>query len=332
MNEVESVELGSYRFDIGNAKRRLEELRADKVVIQLPDGLKTKAKQFEDMFEIETVIWGGSCYGACDLPQSIGDADALLHVGHAEIPNIQPDHTVIYLEGRSTRWKSLPENFFERVKDKGGKISLYAPVQHLHHLEKAVEEIEEAGFEAIIGEGGDRIKYPGQVLGCNYSVKVAEADHHLYIGTGRFHPLGLSFSLKRDVIVYNPVTGELSAIGERERDVFLRKRFGRLAQFRDAERVMVINSTKKGQKRTELAEEMRRLGERAGKEMTLIDYDEIKPIQVDDFGWDCAVCTACPRIALDDQDQFRTTILSPIEFKIEVEKGKTDDWQMDEIH
>ncbi len=326
---AESVEIGSYRFDIESAKERLEDLDADKVMIQVPDGLKMKAQQFDDLFDVETVLWGGSCYGACDLPHSIGDADALIHVGHAEIPNLELDYPVVYLEGRSIRWRSLPEDLFERVK---GKIALYAPVQHIHHLEKAVEEIEEAGYEAVRGEGNDRIKYSGQVLGCNYSVKVEEAKHHLYIGTGKFHPLGLAFSLRDDVIVYNPVTGEVSEIGEKEREGFLRKRFGRIAQVGDAEKIMIIESTKKGQKRTGSTEKMKELSEKAGKKTAEIKFDEIKPKLVDEFRLDCAVCTACPRIALDDHDRFRTPILSPIEFKIGVEKGETDDWRMDEIH
>jgi len=326
------VEIGSYTFDIGNAKKRLDELDPDKMMIQLPDGLKMKAQQFQDLFDIETMLWGGSCYGACDLPASIGDADVLLHVGHAEIPNLESDHPVIYLEGRMTRWKSLPDDIFEKGK---GRIALYAPVQHLHHLDKAVEEIEneKAGFEAVVREGDDRIKYPGQVLGCNYTVGVEDAEHHLYIGTGRFHPLGLSFSLKDDVMVYNPVTGELSEIGKKERDDFLRKRFARIPRVKDAEKVMIITSTKEGQKRNTLSEKTKQLGEKAGKKTDMITFDEIEPDLVDDFGWDCAVCTACPRIALDDHDRFRTTILSPIEFEIGINKGRieVDDWEMDEI-
>ncbi|MBS3816640.1 MAG: diphthamide biosynthesis enzyme Dph2, partial [Candidatus Thermoplasmatota archaeon] len=213
-----------------------------------------------------------------------------------------------------------------------GKVALYGPVQHLHHLEKAAEELEERGIEPVIGEGDDRIKYPGQVLGCNYSVKVEDAVHHLYIGTGRFHPFGLSFSLRDDVKVYNPVTGELTEIGEEERDDFLRKRFGSITQVEGSERIMVMTSTKKGQRRMKLADEMRELGREAGKEIDVVKFDEIDPVLVDDFRWGCAVNTACPRIALDDNENFRTTILTPNEFKIALGEREWEDWEMDEIH
>ncbi|MFH0808712.1 MAG: diphthamide synthesis protein [archaeon] len=57
-----------------------------KVLLQLPDGLKTWGPLLVDyIFEktgVEVRIWLGDCFGACDLPDS--DCDLVVQFGHAE--------------------------------------------------------------------------------------------------------------------------------------------------------------------------------------------------------------------------------------------------------
>lgn len=326
---MKKSKIGSYEFEIERARGKLKEMEAEKVLLQLPDGLRWKADKFIEPFEEEVTLWGGSCYGACDLPRDIGNSDALVHVGHSEIPNLKVDYPIIYLPGKSVEFKELPDELFE---DLGERVGLYAPIQHVHQLEEVKERLSEEDHKTIIGEGDERIKHPGQVLGCNYSVKVQDADDHLYIGTGKFHPLGLSFSLKEDVFTYNPSTGQVDKIGEKGRDDFLKKRYGSISQLKECSEVAVITSTKKGQKRDELTEELIEIGEKEDIEMILVEFDEINPASVRNFGWDCLVSTACPRIALDDSDSFKATILTPDEFKIALNEKKWGNWRMDEIH
>jgi diphthamide biosynthesis enzyme Dph1/Dph2-like protein len=59
------------------------------VMIHLPDGLKPKAKDIVDHIEKGTnasvIIWMGSCYGACDMPQEIAQLgiDLFVQFGHS---------------------------------------------------------------------------------------------------------------------------------------------------------------------------------------------------------------------------------------------------------
>jgi 2-(3-amino-3-carboxypropyl)histidine synthase len=61
---------------------------AKTVCIQLPDGLKPKAAEIQDYIERRTsanvIIWAGSCYGACDVPDldTLG-VDLLIQWGHS---------------------------------------------------------------------------------------------------------------------------------------------------------------------------------------------------------------------------------------------------------
>ena len=57
----------------------------ERVLVQLPDGLKPWGPAIVDYLEEKTdanvSIWLGSCFGACDLP--VTDADLVVQFGHA---------------------------------------------------------------------------------------------------------------------------------------------------------------------------------------------------------------------------------------------------------
>lgn len=57
-----------------------------KVLIQLPSGLRKHFKNIAGLISkqgAEPILWAGSCYGACDLPD-YKDCDLLIHFGHKE--------------------------------------------------------------------------------------------------------------------------------------------------------------------------------------------------------------------------------------------------------
>ena len=73
--------------------RIIEEIKsndAKNVLLQLPDGLKPKAKEIVDSIkkELDTniFIWSGTNFGSCDIPlhlEKIG-IDLILHFGHSK--------------------------------------------------------------------------------------------------------------------------------------------------------------------------------------------------------------------------------------------------------
>lgn len=64
----------------------IKKAKARTVCVQLPDGLKPKAAEIQARVEAKTdadvVIWAGSCFGACDVPDI--DVDLLVQFGHSE--------------------------------------------------------------------------------------------------------------------------------------------------------------------------------------------------------------------------------------------------------
>ncbi len=315
--------VSGYRFDMDKANCLLEKMGAQKAILQLPDGLRYRSQVFIDALDVHIELWGGSCYGACDLPNSIGDADVLIHVGHSEIPNMETRYPVIYLEGHSTVELEVPDDFVERFV--GKTVALYSTVQYIEQRDELAKILTEKDVTIVMGEGDDRIKYPGQVLGCNFSASV-KADEHVFVGTGRFHPIGLSMSLKTAIHVLDPVTKKYLTT-EGLNDKILRKRFAAITISQEKNSVAILVSNKIGQYRGKLADSLKERCQRC----RIVYMDEIIPEKVDSLGFEVAINTACPRLALDDNIRFKTTMLTPQEFLISRKELDWADWEMDEI-
>ena len=76
-----------YDLELNRVIEKIEKSKAKLVCIQLPDGLKPEAKTIQNEIESKTkakvIIWLGSCYGACDVPNT-EDFDLIVQFGHSE--------------------------------------------------------------------------------------------------------------------------------------------------------------------------------------------------------------------------------------------------------
>jgi 2-(3-amino-3-carboxypropyl)histidine synthase len=78
-----------YNLELEKAIEEIKKTKAKTVCVQLPDGLKPKAKEIQEKIEKETdaevFIWLGSCFGACDIPDlSKQNVDLLIQWGHTK--------------------------------------------------------------------------------------------------------------------------------------------------------------------------------------------------------------------------------------------------------
>jgi len=80
----------NYDLELERAVEEVNSSKANLVCIQLPDGLKPKAKQIQQHLEKNTnakiVIWLGSCWGGCDVPLAVEKlgVDLIIQWGHSE--------------------------------------------------------------------------------------------------------------------------------------------------------------------------------------------------------------------------------------------------------
>ncbi len=72
-------------------EKLVEEIKTNShknIIIQLPDGLKPKAKEIQDRLlnsfsDLKITFWAGDCFGACDTPQVKG-FDLFVAFGHSK--------------------------------------------------------------------------------------------------------------------------------------------------------------------------------------------------------------------------------------------------------
>jgi 2-(3-amino-3-carboxypropyl)histidine synthase len=338
-----SLELSGYILDFKDSIKNINKNNFKKILIQLPEGLKSNFKKIIDYLEKKTncdfLISADPCFGACDLVYyeiEILEIDLIIQIGHLPIPSIK-DFKIptIFVNAKSnidilkTVKKAIP-------KLTGKKIGLISTAQHVHLLKNVRDLLEKNNYKYFIEKGDSRIYSKGQILGCNFSsaTKIKDkVDCYLFIGSGNFHPLGLLLSTEKPVIVCDPFTNEIRK-GELEelKDMILRQRYGAIARSKDSEIFGIIVGSKIGQKRIDLAYKLKEKIESKEKKAYIFNANQISPLNLESFrDIDCFVSTACPRIAIDDYIQYKIPILTPIELDILLGFGNWDEYRFDEI-
>ena len=324
-----------FDFELETVSRWISDGGYASVALQMPEGLKIRAPEISEFIERETgavpVIVGRPCYGACDLFDYHGWADALVHFGHSPIPSQGEDPNVLYVESRSDA--DVDDSILGSLSTLPGSIGLLATVQYLGLIPKVRRILESSGRSVHVGVGDSRICHPGQVLGCNCSAAEAvndDVEGFLFIGEGDFHPLAAAFGMEKQVLVLNPVSGEVRDMAEK-RDRILRRRFAAIQGARDAQSFLVIVCSKVGQDRSELADGIVGLLRSHGRTAFKVVIEEVNPTALMSYQVDAFVNTACPRIAMDDAARYPKPMLTPPELEIALGEREWSDYVFDQI-
>ena len=282
-------------FELQGVIKELKRRGCKKVLVQLPEGLKIYARKIMDELGshgIECVLSGDPCYGACDLRTLEGYVT--VHFGHA--PFFENEH--IYVP---VRWKGTPT--FPELDIKNTSVGILTTVQYEPAAEMLGTHLEKKGNRVIMG---------GTVLGCDWrnADKVKSCETVVFVGTGMFHPKGIAYYLKRNIIAVNPVTGEAKEVNwhDWEKESVIRR-----AKAEECEVFGVVVSTKPGQMKLRFAERIKKDLTALGKKAYIIVMDEITPEKLDYLSFDCFVITACPRIVLDDWKNYKKPVILPDE-------------------
>lgn len=97
-------------------------------------------------------------------------------------------------------------------------IGLVTTAQHLNKLDDMAVLLRKNGKKVFVG---------GQILGCNQKKALEiqdKVDCFLYIGSGRFHPLGVAMKTSKPVFLLNPVSRVFDRIEEHEKNPWTKNR------------------------------------------------------------------------------------------------------------
>jgi len=323
-----------YQLDLDLLFKRLKELDIKKVGLVLPEGLKVYADYVSSELKkqgYDVIVSGNFNYGACDVPDSNFDdvCDCLVNFGHAPLP-VESNIPMLFVEVDFVfPYMGLLENNIDLLKKEGKRIGLVSTVNYVKELPKVKEYLESEGFEVFIGKGDKRVTHSGQVLGCDFSSSSNisdKVDLFIFVGEGRFHPLGVAISTEKKVFAFD--SDGIYSLDE-YRDKILKERFGAIFRAKDSKKFGLIVSAKKGQKRMALAKILKRKIEESGFIADIILMDEVTPDKLYGFDYDSYVICACPRIGIDDAKKYKKPLLTPKELEIVLD-GK-EEYIMDEI-
>jgi 2-(3-amino-3-carboxypropyl)histidine synthase len=302
----------------------------------MPEGLRLRAHEIADHIssrtKVQVLIVGDPCYGACDVYIDYKRfADGLIHFGHSPIPSVSDDDNILFIEAFVNI--DIKEKIARIADGLPERIGLIAAVQYIGALKDAKNVLESLGKKVLIGKGDARLRYEGQILGCNCSSAEAvadEADCFLYIGEGNFHPLAAAFGIGKEIKVFDPTTSELRTTND-VRDRILRKRFAAIESAKAADSFLVIVSSKAGQRRDAVADDIAAKISEEKKKAYKVVMEEVTPNALLAYRVDAYVSTACPRLAIDDSLRYDRPMLTPAETEVAIGIRDWNDYGFDQI-
>jgi diphthamide biosynthesis enzyme Dph1/Dph2-like protein len=91
MSKSNKEKMYDYDLELERIVSEIKRLKAKKILIQLAEGLKPRAKEIQEFIESNNPganisFWLNSCYGKCDIPEFLNSKDAdfdmLIQFGH----------------------------------------------------------------------------------------------------------------------------------------------------------------------------------------------------------------------------------------------------------
>lgn len=214
---------------------------------------------------------------------------------------------IINLEARA----SLGPVDFD-TKNLPKRVGLLSTVQLVHELPRIAAYLKKHNIEAKIG---------GQVLGCDQVAAFRvekDVDGFLFIGSGRFHPIGVGAKTKKDIFVWHPGKKKLDKLDAETLVEIQKRQKGMLTKFLSSERIGVLVSTKAGQSTVQASlKTIMDLEKRYPEKRFYYFFTETFNFgEMENFPFvECWINTMCPRIRED------VSVLN-IEDLMQLEKSK----------
>ena len=299
-------------MELEEAIEKMKSKGIKRVLIQLPEGLKTNSLEVAGLLEkneIEAVISLETTYGACDLRDDEAlrlKCDAILHLGHNEFGFewLESKIPVFYVEWFTDKTgKKEMEKIEEALKD-FEKIGVVYSIQYKKAFENVIEFLKSKGKKVFFRESG-------QIIGCDFSNALSvekDVEAFLVVSSGKFHALGLALKTNKPVFVFDVETNEIYKIDVSK---YLKIKAWNKKIFEESKNVGLLVSWKKGQiKDFGIVKEKI---ESLGKKVYILAFDELRESILEGLKLDCLVNLACPRISIDDLERYKIPIIDHLD-------------------
>ena len=292
---------------------KLKGVGAKKVFVQFPEGLRLRIQEIARELErngFEIVLCCEPCYGACDIRDRearLLGCDSILHIGHESL-GIESELPVVFWEYFLEK-DPIPLLEKELSKLENFKrIGLLTSIQFVKLIPKVKSYLEQKGKKVFVHKA---LQFPGQVLGCRLEAALEieeKVDCFVCISAGKFYGLGIVLKTSKPVFNLDLEKGKIESLTELKRKIEKIKAWNK-AQFKDAKKVGILVSWKKGQLSPNPFQIKEKV-EKMGKEAFILAFDEITPEKIEGLKLDALLNTACPRIGIDDLGRYKIPLLN----------------------
>ncbi len=321
-----------YNFELEKVDKWLKRLKVNKILVQMPDGLKKYAPKILEYLAEKgyiPILSGSHTWGGCDIAEKESEllgTDAIIHFGH---------HAPVWLYKKGiiskpicfipVRCKLSLSKIADKIikelnKISVEKIALTAALQHVHEIPSLAKMLVEEGLSVYVTRSGAEAMEPGQIIGCDVTAakKLDKyVDAHLCIAGGLFHPLAVSLMTTKPVIRVDPYVSEVDMANlKKEKERLIKVKTYRLVKALDANLFYILVSTKTGQFSFETAVKIRKKLSKKGLRSLIITADDITTQLLENLPEaDAFINTACPHIGIEDIDSLNRPILNIGEVK-----------------
>ncbi|KAI5723007.1 hypothetical protein M8J76_017000 [Diaphorina citri] len=310
----------NYDFEIYKSVWRIQQLKAKRVALQMPEGLLMFALKIcdiiEEFTEADTVI----------MAKALG-VDLLLHYGHSCLIPIDQTQSIkmlyIFVNINIDNLHLLDTIKFNFNKDT--KLAMVSTVQFISSLHSIASLLRNDGYTVLIPQ----IKplSPGEILGCT-SPRIGkdEADILLYLGDGRFHLESIMIANPHlTAYRYDPYEKKITCEFY-DHDIMKKNRETSVLAAKEGGGVFgVILGTLGHQGSNTVLEYVQKRIKCSNRSYVSVLLSELFPAKLSLFpqirAW---IQIACPRLSIDWGTCFSTPLLSPYEAMVAL--GKTPMW------
>ncbi|XP_043355116.1 2-(3-amino-3-carboxypropyl)histidine synthase subunit 1 isoform X2 [Dermochelys coriacea] len=321
----------NYNFEIYKTVWRIQQAKAKKVALQMPEGLLMFACTIADIIErftgAEAVVMGDVTYGACcvdDFTARALGADFMVHYGHSCLVPIDATQGVKMLYV-FVDIKIDTSHFMETIHfnfPKGACLALVSTIQFVSALQ-AASQVLRSEYKVSIPQC--KPLSPGEILGCTSPRLGPDTDAIVYLGDGRFHLESVMIANPRvPAYRYDPYS-KVFSMEHYAHERMQHARQEAICTAAHARSWGLILGTLGRQGSNSILQHLEARLQALGLPFVRVLLSEIFPSKLQLFpNVDAWVQVACPRLSIDWGGAFSKPLLTPYEAAVAL---KEIEWQ-----
>nr|XP_033778582.1 2-(3-amino-3-carboxypropyl)histidine synthase subunit 1 isoform X2 [Geotrypetes seraphini] len=321
----------NYNFEIYKTIWRIQQTKAKRVALQMPEGLLmfacTIADIIERFTEADTLVMGDVTYGACcvdDYTARALEADFMVHYGHSCLIPIDATKGIQMLYV-FVDIKIDTSHFLETLRfnfPPGRTLALVSTIQFVSAIQ-AVSQALRSEYHVIVPQS--KPLSPGEILGCTSPRLEQDVDAVVYLGDGHFHLESIMIANPGiQAYRYDPYSKILSKQAYNH-EAMNQTRRAAINKAANAQTWGLILGTLGRQGSPKILQFLESRLEALGRSFVRVLLSEICPSKLQLFPQvEVWVQVACPRLSIDWGTAFSKPLLTPYEAAVAL---KEIEWQ-----